>query len=234
MKPMKSIVLIPTYNERENIISLLREVSKVAPDVHMLVIDDNSPDGTAVCVEEYTKECPNLHIIRRERKLGLGSAYVAGFGYCLNYDFDYILTMDADFSHTPQTIPHLIEAMKECDLALGSRFVKGAHTPGLPMHRRLFSRIAGSFIESKFHLKIKDYTTGFRCYKCEALRRLNLKDIFSLGYGFQIEMVYRMSSAGGKIMEYPITFMPRKKGKTKVSFSDIKEAYLTTVRLAKK
>lgn len=230
---MKAIVLVPTYNEKDNIVSLLRQILKVEPDIHILNIDDNSPDGTGKIVEEFSRDCPNIHIIHRPAKQGLGSAYIAGFDYALREDFGYILTMDADFSHSPAVIPCLIQEMKNYELVLGSRYIEGGRTADWGFFRRSLSKSANIFVQKLLHLGIKDYTTGFRCYNCEVLKKIKLEDIFSTGYAFQIEMVYKVCSAGGKIGEYPITFTERREGISKISSLEIIKAIQTVFRLVK-
>jgi len=230
---MKTIVLVPTYNEKDNIVPLLRQILKVEPGIHILNIDDNSPDGTGKIVEELSKNCPNIHIIRRPAKQGLGSAYIAGFGYALREDFGYILTMDADFSHSPEVIPDLIREMQNYDLVLGSRYIEGGGTADWGFFRRFLSKSANIFVQKLLSLGIKDYTTGFRCYSGDILRKIRLEDIFSAGYAFQIEMVYKVCSAGGRVGEYPITFTERRKGSSKVSSSEIIKAIQTVLKLAR-
>ena len=230
---MKTIVLIPTYNEIENITPLLKEILNIVPEMNILIIDDNSPDGTGKLVENFSKDCSNVGLISRSQKQGLGSAYVAGFKYAIGQSFDYIVTMDADFSHSPLVIPGLISKMQEFDLILGSRYIEDGGVNQWGIFRRFLSKSANVFIEARLNLGIKDYTTGFRCYKSKALKNIDLDGIFSDGYAFQIEMAYKVHSAGGKVGEFPITFTERKKGRSKLSSLEILKAFRTVLRLAR-
>ena len=229
---MKTVVLIPTYNEAENITSLLKEIINVIPEINVLVIDDNSPDGTGKAVEEFSKNYSGVRLISRSQKQGLGAAYVSGFKYAIGQNFDHIVTMDADFSHSPYVIPALINKMKDCDLILGSRYTEGG-VNRWNIFRQFLSRSANIFIESKLNLHIKDYTTGFRCYKSRLLKNIDLDVVLSDGYAFQIEMAYKVYAVGGKVAEYPITFTDRKRGRSKLSSLDIIEAFRTVLRLAR-
>lgn len=228
---MRTVVIIPTYNEKENIVLLLKRILQIEPDINILNIDDNSPDGTGRIVEQIFKDYDNVRVHHRPKKEGIGSAYITGFRYALKQDFDYILTMDADFSHSPQVLPNLIQEAKNCDLVLGSRYVEGGKVTNWGVFRRYLSKSANLFVERMLNLEIKDYTTGFRCYGSNILRKVKLDEILSNGYAFQIEMVYRIYCVGGKIKEYPIEFIERKCGKSKISTIEIVKALGTVFNL---
>lgn len=229
-KPSDVLVIVPTYDEKENIKKLIPALKALNIDPDILVVDDNSPDGTGQCVEELQKQYEWVHLLKRSGKLGLGTAYKAGFDYGLKKDYDYLLTMDADFSHDPSVIPQLISGMKDYDVLVGSKYTKGGVLEG-PLHRRLLSRAANFITRSLLGLKTQDNTSGFRCYKREALQKVNYNTIRSSGYSFLVEMAFYCNKKGFKCGEVPITFKDRTEGTSKISQKEILKAIVTLVRL---
>lgn len=199
-------------------------------DLEIIVVDDNSPDGTADIVQRLTEQYP-IHLIQRESKLGIGSAYIAGFKKALAMSADYIFEMDADFSHDPADVPRLIEAMNGADLTIGSRRVHGGNIIGWNLRRHFTSFAATVFSRFILKLKTNDVTSGFRCYKRKVLESINLDAVTSNGYAFQEEMLYRTEQAGFTVAEVPVTFIDRKKGKSKLSTKDIGEFFAVMMKL---
>ncbi len=224
MANRRVIVIIPTYNERENITQLIPLVLEQASELEVLVVDDNSPDGTATVVEEFTETTPRVHLYRRERKLGLGTAYVAGFRFALKWGYDLALEMDADFSHDPREIPHFIEAATEADLVIGSRYTAEGDTQNWPLRRRLLSQTGNLYTHIVTGIPVRDATSGYRCFRCALLGRLDLGRISSNGYGFQIEVAYRVWKLGFRIREIPILFVDRVAGQSKLDRRIVWEA----------
>lgn len=222
---MKPVVIIPTYNEIENIEKIIRAVFNSLPDTHILIVDDNSPDGTANKVRELMNDCDSkLHLLERPGKLGLGTAYCEGFDWALNMGYDAIFEMDADFSHDPAELPNFLNALKENDLVIGSRYINGVNVVNWPLRRLLLSYFASMYTRVITGLPIHDATGGFKCFRAEMLRKINLKSIKSNGYGFQIEMNYRMWRLGAKIKEIPIIFIDRRSGVSKMNKKIVYEA----------
>lgn len=224
---MKKIVLIPTYNEKENVTAILHAVLGLSSDFHVLIIDDNSPDGTASIVESLMgKFLHRLFLLKRPGKQGLGTAYIEGFKWALDHNYDYIFEMDADFSHNPNDLDRLLQAceVKGADVAIGSRYVKGGETENWPIDRRIYSLGGSAYTRIITGMPIKDPTAGFVCYKNEVLAEINLDAIKFIGYAFQIEMKFAAWKLGYKIKEVPITFVDRKIGTSKMSKGIIKEA----------
>ncbi len=228
---MKTLVIIPTYNESENIRQIITAVLGQSSSVQVLIVDDNSPDGTSQIVEEMKKDDIRIHLHTRPRKMGLGSAYVAGFKYALKKDFDYIMEMDADFSHDPTMIPKMIETAKEADLVIGSRYIKGINVVNWPLSRLILSYLAAYYVRVITGMVIKDPTGGFKCFRREVLEEIELDDILSDGYSFQIEMNYRVWLKRFKIKEIPIIFTDRRVGQSKMSKKIIREAIFVVWRL---
>lgn len=226
----KILVIVPTYNERENIQKLIPALCSLPLPLDVLVVDDNSPDGTADCVKELSKQYACVSFIKREGKLGLGTAYMAGFDCGLKKNYAYLLTMDADFSHDPSVIPKLVEGMEKYDIMVGSKYVAGGVLEG-PLQRRVLSRAANFITRTLLGLKTQDNTAGFRCYKREVLQQVNYRNIRSSGYSFLVEMAYYCSKNRFKSGEVPITFKDRVAGKSKISQKEIIKAILTLVRL---
>ncbi len=228
---MRTILIVPTYNERENIVRLVPDLLGLANDLHVVVVDDNSPDGTGQCVDDMVAQNERVHVIHRAGKLGLGTAYIAGFRYALANGFDYILTMDADYSHQPQYVPQLVTRAESADLVIGSRYVPGGRAVDSPFVRRLLSRGANLFAKLMLGLHAQDCTAGFRGYRRQVLESINLDAIFSNGYSFLIEMLYMVQQAGWRVAEVPILFLDRREGTSKVSRAEISRALYTVVRL---
>ena len=221
---MKALLIIPTYNEIENIARIIPAALRQSPDLHILVMDDNSPDGTALAVKEIMASEPRLHLIERPRKLGLGSAYVSGFKYALKEGYDYVLEMDADFSHDPNDIPRLLEAAKSKDLVIGSRYCQGVNIVNWPFKRLLISYFASKYVRVITGMPVKDPTGGFKCFNRRVLEAIDLDKILSDGYAFQIEMNFRAWAKGFRLYELPIVFTDRVNGVSKMSRHIVWEA----------
>lgn len=222
-----ALVVIPTYNEIENIELLLRDIISLQRDFDVLVVDDNSPDGTSAVVDKVAKEFPNnIFLLKRTSKLGLGTAYIAGFKWALKKQYDFIFEMDADFSHNPKDLLGLYSACENenCDMAIGSRYVTGVNVVNWPMNRVLLSWGASRYVRLITGMKIDDTTAGFICYRREVLETINLDAIKFVGYAFQIEMKFKTYLSKFKIKEVPVIFTDRTKGKSKMSKGIISEA----------
>ncbi|MCL2039589.1 MAG: polyprenol monophosphomannose synthase [Bacteroidetes bacterium] len=228
---MRTIVIIPTYNEIENISSIITSVLGIVSDINILIVDDNSPDGTAAAVEKMMQNDPRIHIIKRAGKLGLGTAYCDGFRYCIDKGFDYIFEMDADFSHDPNEIPNFLDAIKDNDLVIGSRYLTGMNVVNWPLRRLILSYGASLYTRIITCIPIKDTTGGFKCFRTEMLKKINLDKIRSNGYGFQIEMNYKVWKKGGRIKEIPIIFEDRRSGNSKMNKKIVFEALLLVWKL---
>ncbi len=230
---MSNLVIIPTYNEKENITNLVRAISSLPVPFNILVIDDNSPDGTGQLVKEMIPSFPNLHLLERPTKLGLGRAYIAGFEWALQRDYEYICEMDADFSHNPDDLVRLYQACDHdgADLAIGSRYISGVNVINWPMGRVLMSYIASMYVRTITGMKIMDTTAGFKCYRREVLRNIDPGHIRSVGYCFQIEMKFTAWKLGYKIVEIPIVFTDRKAGTSKMSGGIFSEAVWGVLRM---
>jgi dolichol-phosphate mannosyltransferase len=223
------LLCIPTFNESEMIVEVIsRSLATAIPGLHILVIDDNSPDGTAQIVENLGQ--PQVKVLRREKKEGLGPAYMAGFSWGLAQGFDFIIEMDADGSHQPEELHRLIEAAPGADLVLGTRWIPGGEVHNWPIHRRAISRAGTWYAELALKLPHKDLTGGFRLYTAQILRSIDLNSISAVGYGFQIEMALRVSELGGIVREVPITFIERTKGRSKMSKAIVWEAFVKTTQ----
>jgi dolichol-phosphate mannosyltransferase len=224
---VRVLVVLPTYNEAENIEHVLRRIRAALPDAGVLVVDDGSPDGTANLAEKLGGELANIEVLRRNAKSGLGSAYRAGFAWGLDRGWEAFVEMDADLSHEPEALPSLIEPLNEgIDLVVGSRYVPGGSIPNWRWHRRVLSQGGNVYAALLLRLHVADSTSGFRAYRAEALRRINLDDVRAEGYGFQIEMVLRVLQNGGQVTEVPIRFVDRVQGKSKMSMHIVVEALL--------
>ncbi len=221
---MKTIVCIPTYNESENIIRMIDALHGVIPESHILVIDDGSPDGTARLVRDRMTSDERIHIIERSGKMGLGTAYCAGFAYALDHGFELIMEMDADFSHDPKDTRRLLDAVADCDLVIGSRYIQGVNVINWPMSRLLLSWFANLYTRIITGMPIADATGGFKCFRAKVLRGIDLRKIRSNGYAFQIEMNYKAWRGGARINEIPIVFTDRVSGVSKMSKNIVYEA----------
>jgi dolichol-phosphate mannosyltransferase len=232
--PNDRLVVIPTYNEKENIEAILRKVFSLALPFHVLVVDDGSPDGTAAIIKSLQKEFPeSLHLEERSGKLGLGTAYIHGFKYALRNGYEYIFEMDADFSHNPDDLINLYNAcaLEGNDLAIGSRYINGVNVVNWPMSRVLMSYFAGKYVRLVTGMPINDPTAGFKCYKRKVLETLQLDKIKFVGYAFQIEMKFEAWKYGFKIKEVTIIFTDRTKGQSKMSIGIFKEALLGVLEI---
>jgi len=222
---LKSLVIIPTYNEKDNIRTVIERLQALPIELDILIIDDNSPDGTADIVRELQADDPHIFMINRPAKLGLGTAYITGFRWALERDYEYILEMDADLSHNPDDVPRLIQ---ECengyDLVIGSRYCNGVNVINWPIKRLLLSYGANKYTRMITRMPIMDATAGLKCYRREALAAINLDRVKSSGYSFQIEMHFRVWDAGFKIKEIPIIFIERSEGLSKMSKNIVWEA----------
>ena len=222
---MKTLIIIPTYNERQNIGNLIQAIFELGIEgVQVLVVDDNSPDGTAEVVKELQKSQPKLHLIQRERKMGLGTAYVAGFRFALKHSFELIMEIDADFSHDPKDILRFMIASETSDLVVGSRYVNGVNVINWPLGRLLMSIGASTYTRLITGLPLKDCTSGFKCFRREVLESIALDRLQSDGYSFQIEMNFRAWKKGFRISELPIVFVDRRAGTSKMSKKIVREA----------
>ncbi|MXY50251.1 MAG: polyprenol monophosphomannose synthase [Gemmatimonadetes bacterium] len=221
---MKSLIIVPTYNELENMRRLLPELMALDPDVRVLVVDDNSPDGTGKLADRMAAENERISVLHRPEKLGLGSAYVAGFKHAIQQDVDCVFEMDADFSHDPATIPEFIEEIASCDVVIGSRYISGINVVNWPMSRLLLSYIANIYTRVITGMTIRDTTSGFKCFRREVLEHIDLDSVRSDGYAFQIEMNFRCWRKGYRMREIPIIFVDRRSGTSKLSQGVINEA----------
>lgn len=229
----RKVVIIPTYNEKENIESIIRKVFSLDGEYNVLIIDDGSPDGTAGIVKGIQEEFPErLFMIERSGKLGLGTAYLTGFRWALEKGYDYIFEMDADFSHNPEDLPRLHKACAECGgVAIGSRYCDGISVVNWPIGRILMSYCASIYVKTVLGMKIHDCTAGFKCYSRKTLETIDLDDVQMKGYGFQIEMKYTAWKLGFKLAEVPIIFVNRKLGTSKMSGGIFGEAFWGVIKL---
>lgn len=229
----RKIVIIPTYNERENIENIIRKVFSLDGGYDILIIDDGSPDGTAAIVKRLQQEFPErLHMIERPGKLGLGTAYITGFKWSIDKGYDYTFEMDADFSHNPEDLPRLYQACKDgADLAIGSRYCDGISVINWPIGRIIMSYYASVYVRTILGMEVYDCTAGFKCYSNKVLRTIDLDKVEMKGYGFQIEMKYTTYKLGFKITEVPIIFVNRKAGTSKMSGGIFGEAFWGVIKL---
>lgn len=228
------IVIIPTYNEKENIENIIRKVFSLSMDFQILIVEDNSPDGTAAIVKRLMQEFPGkLHIEERKGKLGLGTAYIHGFKWAIKNNYEYIFEMDADFSHNPDDLLKLYDAcaIKNADVAIGSRYCNGVNVVNWPMGRVLMSYYASGYVRFITRMKIRDTTAGFKCYKRKVLETIELDKIRFMGYAFQIEMKFSAWKCGFNIVEVPIIFTDRTLGESKMSKKIFKEAFFGVIKM---
>lgn len=230
-EPGTGLVIIPTYNEAENIERLVAEILEQPAPLDIVIVDDNSPDGTGELADALAAQHQRVTVIHRPAKLGLGTAYISGFRQAIEKGYDYAITMDADYSHHPSYLPALLQLMKHCDLAIGSRYVPGGRTTGWPFTRKVLSKGANTFARLVLGLKAHDCTAGFRCYKTSVLQTIELDSIFSSGYSFLVEMVTRCERRGFVVGEVPITFENRRLGSSKISKREIWKSFYTIFRL---
>lgn len=234
--PNDKIVIIPTYNEADTIVKLVPEIFKIYPETDILVVDDNSPDGTGKAVDELAKADSRTRCLHRPRKEGIGPAYIEAIGMALKSPYNFILHMDADFSHDPKYIPAIFEAAEDCDLVLGSRYIKGGGIANWPLSRKILSRLGNLYAKTILGVPINDLTGGFKCFRREVLEAINLDTVTSRGYAFLIETTFRAYRRGFRIKEVPIVFSDRRFGKTKMSRCIFLEAVINVwkFRYAKK
>lgn len=228
---MKTLVIIPTYNERENIERLIKGILSLEADFEILVVDDNSPDETGEVVERVARKNSQVHIVHRPKKLGLGTAYIAGFKWALQRNYDFIFEMDADFSHDPKYLPKFLQVIENYDLVIGSRYLNGISTVNWSIGRLILSFLANKYTKLLTGLPINDCTSGFKCYRAELLKSIDLDKVHSSGYAFQIEMKFRAHQKGFRVKELPIVFIERRGGKSKMGKKIIWEAFWMVLRL---
>jgi dolichol-phosphate mannosyltransferase len=227
----KKLIIIATYNERDNITPIINEIMSQNSGADVLVIDDNSPDQTYLIVEELSQIYTNLFLMKRKGKMGLGSAYVAGFHWALDKGYDYIMHMDADFSHNPKYINTIFSYMDRYDLVLGSRYTKGGSVVNWSLSRKCISRGGNIYAQIMLNMPFYDLTGGFKCFKAEVLRNIGIDTLMAKGYGFQIETTFRAYLSGFKILELPIAFEDRRVGQSKMSGNIFSEAMLMVLKL---
>ena len=228
----RALIIIPTYNELNNLKALVPAIFEVEPALHILVVDDGSPDGTGALADSLAAEDERVHVIHREGKLGLGTAYVAGFKWALARDYPLVFEMDADFSHQPKYLPDfLAKAEGGADLVLGSRYIKGGGTEGWGPWRKFLSRGGSLYARTILGLRFRDLTGGFKCFRREVLEAIDLNAVASVGYAFQIALTYRAYRAGFKIVETPIIFPDRTEGESKMSGGIVFEAMSNVIKL---
>jgi dolichol-phosphate mannosyltransferase len=227
----KTLVVVPTYNERENLPRLAQRLLGLPVPVDMLVVDDNSPDGTGQIADELAAKYPAIHVLHGKEKRGLGRAYIAGFKWAMDHGYEFVFEMDGDFSHNPDDIPMLLEAARSADLVLGSRYLNGIRIVNWPLRRLMLSKSAATYVRLITGMPISDPTGGYKCFSRRALQAINLEEINSDGYSFQIEMTHRLWRQGMKVVEVPIVFTERAHGHSKMSGHIISEALIMVWRL---
>ncbi len=227
----KALVVVPTYNERENLPTLAQRLLGLPVFVDLLVVDDNSPDGTGKIADELAAKHPSMHVLHRPEKNGLGRAYIAGFKWALERGYEFIFEMDGDFSHNPDDIPLLLEAAKDSDLVLGSRYINGIRIINWPLSRLMLSKCAAKYVQVITGMPLTDPTGGYKCFRRHALQSINLDEIESNGYSFQVEMTHKLWRQGMKIVEVPIIFTDRFQGHSKMSKGIVREALWMVWRL---
>jgi dolichol-phosphate mannosyltransferase len=227
----KTLVVTPTYNEAENVERIMSAVLSQDPSIEILIVDDNSPDGTAQIVEKIQASNNRVHLLKRAGKMGLGTAYVEGFKFAINNNYDFVMEIDADFSHDPNEIPNFLKKIQEFDVVLGSRYINGVRILNWPIRRLILSYGASLYTRIITGMPIKDATGGYKCFRIAVLKSINLDNIHSNGYAFQIEMNYKAWKKGFKIFELPITFVDRTHGTSKMSKKIVYEAVLLVWKL---
>lgn len=220
----RTLVILPTYNEKENLPRLLKAIHTHVPHVHILVVDDNSPDGTGDLADQAAAQDTRIHVLHRSGKLGLGTAYIEGFRYGLAHGFDIVQQMDCDFSHDPKDLPRMFEAIRDADVVLGSRNVQGGGTKNWPVHRKIISRGGSLYARNILGISVRDVTGGFKCWRREVLENIPFENIESEGYSFQIEMTWRAIQQGYRVKEIPIIFVDRELGQSKMHPKIVVEA----------
>ena len=232
---MKSIAIVPTYNERANLQELIEKIQQYAPDLHVLIVDDNSPDGTGALADELHQKHPDrIFVLHREKKEGLGRAYVDGFKQVLKQDYECILQMDADLSHDPAHLPRLLEKIHTHDLVVGSRYLNGISVVNWDLKRLIISKLASNYVRFVTRMPYTDGTSGFNCWKREALEAIDFETTFSSGYVFLVEMKYKAHRKGFRITEVPIIFVERKSGDSKLDWGVMREGIWGVLKLRMK
>lgn len=231
--PSETLVIVPTFNERDNLPQLVKCLMAQTVPLDVLVVDDNSPDGTGRIADEIAASNPHVHVLHRQEKNGLGRAYIAGFGWALSRGYEFIFEMDADFSHNPSDIPKFLDAAKDgdADLVLGSRYKDGIRVINWPLDRLILSMGAGQYVRTITGMQVSDPTGGFKCFRRRALEKVDLGSVRSNGYSFQVELTHRIWRRGGKISEVPIIFTDRFQGSSKMSKAIVREALWMVWRL---
>jgi dolichol-phosphate mannosyltransferase len=227
----RALIIVPTYNERENLPRMAQKLLSLTVPVDVLVVDDNSPDGTGKIADEIAAKHPEIHVLHRTEKNGLGRAYIAGFKWALEKDYEFIFEMDCDFSHNPDDIPVFLKAAENADLVLGSRYCGGIRVINWPLRRLMLSRCAGYYVQIVTGMPVTDPTGGYKCFRRDALKTINLDEIRSNGYSFQIEMTHRLWRQGARIAEVPIIFTDRTEGQSKMVGGIINEALFMVLSL---
>ena len=227
----KTLVIVPTYNERDNLPPLAARLLALPVPVDILVVDDNSPDGTGKLADELAARHPQIHVLHRTEKNGLGRAYIAGFAWALERDYEFIFEMDGDFSHNPDDVPKFLEAARDADLVLGSRYCNGIRVINWPLPRLMLSKGAAKYVQLITGMPITDPTGGYKCFRRRALQALDLQNVRSTGYSFQIEMTHKLWRIGMKIVEVPIIFTDRFLGTSKMTTKIMREAFVMVWRL---
>jgi dolichol-phosphate mannosyltransferase len=227
----KTLVVVPTYNERDNLPALAQRLLTLAVPVDMLVVDDNSPDGTGKMADELAERNPSVHVLHREEKNGLGRAYIAGFKWALERHYEFVFELDGDFSHNPDDIPMFLEAAQNADLVLGSRYLNGIRIINWPLSRLMLSKSAAKYVRVITGMEFTDPTGGYKCFRRGALEAIDLDSVRSNGYSFQIEMTHRLWRRGKKVVEVPIIFTDRFQGHSKMSKQIVREALVMVWRL---
>ncbi len=230
MRP-ETIVIVPTYNERENLPNVVARLMGLPVELHLLVVDDNSPDGTGILADEFAAKDPRIHVLHREEKAGLGRAYCAGFAWALEQGYEFIFEMDGDLSHNPDDIPAFLAAIQNADLVIGSRYSNGIRVINWPLNRLILSLGAASYVRTITGMPFSDPTGGYKCFRRSALQAVDLSSVRSNGYSFQVELTHKIWRQGLRILEVPITFTDRFHGSSKMSGKIVREALLMVWRL---
>lgn len=230
MRP-ETIVIVPTYNERENLPNVVARLMRLPVELHLLVVDDNSPDGTGILADEFAAKDPRIHVLHRQEKAGLGRAYCAGFAWALEQGYEFIFEMDGDLSHNPDDIPAFLAAIQNADLVIGSRYSNGIRVINWPLNRLILSLGAASYVRTITGMPFSDPTGGYKCFRRSALQAVDLSSVRSNGYSFQVELTHKIWRQGLRILEVPITFTDRFHGNSKMSGKIVREALLMVWRL---
>jgi dolichol-phosphate mannosyltransferase len=228
----RALIIIPTYNEAENLETMVQAIQALDAGLDIMIVDDNSPDGTGEIADRLSETLEGLHVLHRPGKMGLGTAYVTGFEWAIEHGYDYVFEMDCDFSHDPRYLPTFLETIASADLVIGSRYVKGGDTPDWGLVRKFISQGGNFFARFMLGLKTHDCTGGYRCYRREMIQKVPWEEIRLQGYGFQVGAVYHIERLGGRVAEFPIVFQDRRVGQSKMSYKIILEAFAYVTRMA--